>query len=335
MLLPLLLLANAVEDTHVPYTLTAVGHACDNNFKVVSSEAKAAPECADLVCADAQCGTLFEFSDGTGQCSCLEAGLVCIERVEAGTNRFEITDTSTCEPKSTDNCFATLYSEGYFGGWAASFTTGSFTTEDIENAGGADDEVSSVFVSGEGCTATLYANADFTGWAVRLEEGSYSLDELESRGFTDDDTSAVKIGHISAVGAEPVGSGKGQTQGGKKKKQVSTSYRPSKPRKPTTTPEPFHLDCNPLTKQNCTKEEVDFIVMIEKRRVPHGAERLEEEKMHLKLHRNFEFPEKRRWVDNRVAILQAMEDDMREREAKEAEEAAAGKAEREAMRDGL
>ena len=29
---------------------------------------------------------------------------------------------------------------------------------------------------------------------------------------------------------------------------------------------------------------------------------LEEERMHLKLHRNFEFPEKRRWVDNRAPI---------------------------------
>jgi len=188
-------LGRASADPHaVAYSLVAAGSACANADHEVSPNAGSAQQCAELVCADPACGALFEDrSHQGGRCSCLAAGQACAEVADPDANRYEVTDTSTCEPKGSHDCFAMVYENPDFTGWSGSFPEGFHSADDFANFGAFDNGVSSVYVSGEGCETTLFGNSDFTGWSLTIPEGSHSLADLESQGFKDDDVSSIAV----------------------------------------------------------------------------------------------------------------------------------------------
>mmetsp|Transcript_137925 Transcript_137925/g.440444 ORF Transcript_137925/g.440444 Transcript_137925/m.440444 type:complete len:571 (-) Transcript_137925:95-1807(-) len=189
-------LSVAAPEASVPYSLVAAGRACTNAYREVSSFAGTPQACAELVCADLLCGTLFEDkSHRGGACACLAPNQACAEVPDPDANRYEITDASTCEPQEevSHDCFVMVYENGDFTGWSASFPEGSFTAEDFYTYGALDNSISSLYISGEGCFVTVYGHQDYTGWSAKFMEGSYSVEDFISMGARDDDISAMVV----------------------------------------------------------------------------------------------------------------------------------------------
>lgn len=189
-------LSVAAPEASVPYSLVAAGRACTNAYREVSSFAGTPQACAELVCSDLLCGTLFEDkSHRGGACVCLAPNQACAEVPDPDANRYEITDTSTCEPQEevSHDCFVMVYENGDFTGWSASFPEGSFAAEDFYTYGALDNSISSLYISGEGCFVTVYGHQDYTGWSAKFMEGSYSVEDFISMGARDDDISAMVV----------------------------------------------------------------------------------------------------------------------------------------------
>lgn len=182
----------------LPYQLVAAGKGCQNLYKNLSTSVGSVQECADLACADVECGQAFEvaMSAGTWACSCMSSGQACIEVHEPSTSRYDIGDMTSCETDIPE-CFATLFENGDFSGWSGSIPMGDFTSDDFEASGIMDEGASSIFVSGAGCIATVYENADFTGWAASFSEGSYAEEEFIAAGAEDNGVSAITVEHSS------------------------------------------------------------------------------------------------------------------------------------------
>jgi len=70
-------------------------------------------------------------------------------------------------------CSATLYQNGDFTGWSATFAVGSYTASLLRAAGGHDNDAESIEVFGRGCSVVVYeedffsrTSKDFASWSV-------------------------------------------------------------------------------------------------------------------------------------------------------------------------
>lgn len=292
---------NAGEEV-VPFSLVAAGTKCSNFPKDLSFSATSAQQCADLVCADPQCGPFFEDRSHTkeGQrCSCLEEAQVCQEVADPGTNRYQITDMRLCRSKASADCFATLYENSGFSGWDATFPNGAFTSDDLEEGGAVKGAISAIYVSPD-CVATLYQNGDFSGWAVTFSEGSYTADDIVAMNGRDNEASALKVRHSDAPEPvhtpnrqqhEPPAASAPQGKFGaareysppappgvppappraKSPSAESAGFSPPPPRCAfSVAKELKNWTCDLVSKKDCSKEELDYLASAEaKYRLPH------------------------------------------------------------------
>lgn len=199
----LISVAAAVDDKAVPYSLVAAGSSCSNVEKEVSANPGSVQACADLVCADPLCGTVFiDRSHKEGACFCLASGQACADEADVDANTFEISDTTGCEPQETHDCFVMAYESGDFTGWSASFPEGHFSENDFLAYGVAGTGFGALYVSGENCYATVHGESDFTGWSATFGEGSYSAEDLKREGAQPQNIRSLTV-HYSSTHAAP------------------------------------------------------------------------------------------------------------------------------------
>lgn len=326
----LLFVLTASQDfEQVPYSLIAPGLKCSNNIKTLSTSLESAQDCATMVCADPQCGPMFEDSSHSRQglsCSCMEVGQTCDEVSDPGTNRYQITDTKMCASSASADCFVQLFENGDFTGWAASFTPGIFAGSDFEAQGAQLKSVSSAFV-GQECVATLFQNSDFTGWSVSLTEGGYAVEDFVAQGAVDDDTSAILVRHKDSP--DPFASRGNRAQAGGNRQPVYTGQaNMHQPQRPTGSfsfsPPPQRCEisvakdltdwpCDLVSKEGCTEEELGFLASAEKLYALEDSgsgsswkgnlENVEADALKLYFSRNDVKRSARPWVIKRIAIL--------------------------------
>ena len=100
-------------------------------------------------------------------------------------------------------CSATMYQHGGYQGWQAQFSDGDYPLADFLAHGAADNDGSSIVVTGgDSCVVTVYENGDFTGWSREFHEGSFDC----CSSFPNDQPSSIKV-HGSTAAAPASGGG--------------------------------------------------------------------------------------------------------------------------------
>jgi hypothetical protein len=77
----------------------------------------------------------------------------------------------------------TLYQNCSYGGWSATFGPGNYTTTDLTNAGGVNDDASAIKVP-SGLKATLYQNNNYGGTSVALTTDQSCLSGISFNDLT-------------------------------------------------------------------------------------------------------------------------------------------------------
>ncbi len=105
-----------------------------------------------------------------------------------------LTDEPVVPDFGASDCTVIVYQHGDFSGWEAWFGEGDHDMDSFKQAGGVNDDASSVRVRGQDCKVTLHQHADFSGWkAGPLDEGDYNLKALRKAGLKNDDMSSLKV----------------------------------------------------------------------------------------------------------------------------------------------
>jgi len=315
--------------------MLGAGQGCSNIHKellLVTS----IDECAKLACEDTECGMGFvakPVDDTNLSCSCLAPGQACIHVEDAEAFLHEIAAESGCASESADACLVTLYETAEFGGWSATFQDGSYDSQELEAKGAMNDAASALSVRGVNCVAILYQNSDLTGWIATFPEGSYTADEMRSHGAVNDDASALVV-RRAAGDAAPMESATSGKPDPAPARVPNNEPRPGQPeQKPKSAPkvvkpgipsrkyeselhdDGINVECDPVHRERCTDQDIEFLKSIERSIGPYTAERHKQWRSKVKGElkgidaKYLLVPESARpWIARRVGLLHKLMD---------------------------
>eukprot|EP00656_Telonema_subtile_P052986 TRINITY_DN7538_c0_g1_i3.p1 TRINITY_DN7538_c0_g1~~TRINITY_DN7538_c0_g1_i3.p1 ORF type:complete len:455 (+),score=158.62 TRINITY_DN7538_c0_g1_i3:99-1463(+) len=161
------------------------------------SDPRLPPNLAELSASCQGASTLFLPSNG-GPASKFDAvnskAAPAVQFIsELTTHKFDPIKAQAHVSELAEQCTVTLHQHSDRSGVSPVFRVGRHSLADILEAGGLNDEVSSLTV-GDGCQATLFEADQFTGaWNATFTPGEYSDAQLKAGGAFNDQTSSLLV----------------------------------------------------------------------------------------------------------------------------------------------